>query len=141
MAAFVKVSDFVEDICNGVHNLNTGTLTLALSNTAPASESPNPTGAGNGVLANVTQSSYTNLSARVLQNTSISISGSTASLNADTLVLTASGAVAEFRYVYLYNDSAGSDNLIAVWDYGSGVTLADTETFTATVSTTLFSIV
>jgi hypothetical protein len=45
------------------------------------------------------------------------------------LLLTASGAVATFRYVVLYNSTAASGNLIAWWDYGADVTLANTETF------------
>ena len=41
-----------------------------------------------------------------------------------------------FRYYVLYNDTATSpaDALIAWWDHGSAVTLADTETFTVKFS-------
>ena len=48
------------------------------------------------------------------------------------LVLTASGAVATFRYVVIYNDTPTSpaDPLIGWYDYGSDVTLANLETFT-----------
>jgi hypothetical protein len=45
-------------------------------------------------------------------------------------VLTASGAVATFRYVVIYNDTASNDELIGWYDYGSDVTLASGETFT-----------
>ena len=45
-------------------------------------------------------------------------------------MLTASGTVATFRYVVLYNDTSTSDNLIAYWDRGSSVTMADGDTFT-----------
>jgi hypothetical protein len=45
------------------------------------------------------------------------------------LLLTASGTVATFRYVVLYDDSSTNDLLISWWDYGSDVTLANTETF------------
>ena len=59
MATFNKVNDFV---VNAVHNmdLQSDQIVVALSNTAPASESPNPATDGNGVLANVTQAAYTN---------------------------------------------------------------------------------
>jgi len=48
------------------------------------------------------------------------------------LVLTASGAVATFRYVVIYNDTPTSpaDPLVGWYDYGSDVTLANGETFT-----------
>jgi hypothetical protein len=52
---------------------------------------------------------------------------------APTTVFTASGgSVGPFRYVVIYNDSATSpvDALVCFFDYGSAVTLADTETFT-----------
>lgn len=144
MASFVKINDFVEDLCNGVHNLSTATLRLALSNTAPASETPNPTADGNGVLANVTEIAYTNLSGAVapaLDSVTLTLSSGTATLDAATEVITASGgSVGPFRYVYLYNDSATSDNLIGYWDYGSSITLADTETFTFTPNTVLFTL-
>ena len=48
------------------------------------------------------------------------------------LVLTASGAVAAFGAIVLYNDTTvtPTDALISWWEYGSDVTLANTETFT-----------
>ena len=48
-------------------------------------------------------------------------------------VLTATGAVATFRYLHYYNDTATSpaDALVLGYDHGSAVTLANTETFTA----------
>lgn len=132
MATFTKVNDFVEHVAEGVHNLGSDTLTVALSNTAPASETSNPTADGNGVLANVTQVSYTNLSSRVITTSSSAQTSGTYQLTLTDLVLTASGAVATFRYLYVYNDTPTSpaDPLICVYDYGSGVTMANGETFT-----------
>lgn len=130
MASFVKINDFVEDLAHKVHDLETDTLTVALSNTAPGSESSNPTADGNGVLANVTQVSYTNLSTRVITTSDSSVSSGTYKLTLTDLTLTASGAVATFRYIYIYNDTATNDELIAHFDYGSGLTLADGESLT-----------
>ena len=131
MATFTKINDFTEAVGDKKHNLSSDTLTIALSNTAPGSESSNPTADSNGVLANVTQVAYTNLSTRVLTTTSWSNTAGTAKLILADLVLTASGgAVAEFRYIYIYNDTATNDDLIGLYDYGSGLTLADTETLT-----------
>lgn len=133
MATFTKINDFVEHIAEGVHNLGTGQLVVALSNTAPGAESSPPNADGNGVLANVTEISYTNLSSRNITTTSSSQTSGVYSLVLQDLVLTASGAVPTFRYVYIYNDTPTSpaDPLIGYYDYGAGgVTLATSETFT-----------
>ena len=130
MATFVKINDFVEAVAEKKHNLGSDTLTVALSNTAPASETNNPTADGKGVLANVTQVSYTNLSAREITTSSSAQTSGTYKLVLTDLVLTASGAVGPFRYVYIYNDTATNDELICNYDYGSAVTLANGDTFT-----------
>src|SRR5574343_138569 len=134
MATFTKLTGFVEHLAEKVHNLGSDQLAIALSNTAPGSESTPPTGAtANCVLANVTQVSYTNLSGatpRNLTTSSSAQSSGTYKLVIDDLVLTATGSVGPFRYVYLYNDTAASDNLIGYYDYGSSITLANGETFT-----------
>lgn len=132
MATYVKINDFVENLAEKVHNLGADTLTVALSNTAPGSESTPPTGDGNGVLANVTQISYTNLSTRAITTSSSAQASGTYKLVLTDLVLTASGSVAPFRYVYIYNDTPTSpaDPLICYYDYGSEVTLANGDTFT-----------
>jgi hypothetical protein len=131
MTAFTKLNGFVEHLAEKVFNLGSDTLTVALSNTAPGSESTPPTGATSTCkLANVTQISYTNLSARTLTISSSSQASGTYSLVIADLVLTASGAVAAFRYIYIYDDTATNDELIGYYDYGSSVTLANGETFT-----------
>lgn len=65
MAAFTKANDWVE-YESEVADLDNDQFVLALSNTAPASETNNPLTDTKGVLANVTQISYTNLSTRNL---------------------------------------------------------------------------
>jgi hypothetical protein len=138
MASFNKINDFVK---NAVENMDlaSDTLIVALSNTAPGSESSNPTADGNGVLANVTQISYTNLSSRTLANVTSAQTSGTYKLSADDLTLTASGgSVAAFRYVYIYDDTVTSpaDPLIGYYDYGSSLTLNDGDTFTIDIGTT-----
>lgn len=133
MATFNKLNGFVEHLAEKVHNLGSDQLAVALSNTAPGSESTPPTGSTAAcILANVTQISYTNLSSRNVTTSSSSQSGGTYSLVCDDLVLTASGSVGPFRYVYLLNDTPTSpaDPLIAYWDYGSSISLSSGETFT-----------
>jgi hypothetical protein len=133
MASFVKLNGFVEHLAEGVHNLGSNQLVIALSNTAPGSEGTPPTGATTAcVLANVTQISYTNLTSRNVTTSSSSQASGTYALVLTDLVLTASGTVGPFQYVYLYNDTPTSpaDPLIGYWDYGSALTLANGETFT-----------
>jgi hypothetical protein len=135
MASFVKINDFV---ANAVENmdLESDQLVIALSNTAPSSESSNPTADGNGILGNVTQISYSNISGsnpRNLTTTSSGQTGGVYKLVLADLTLTASGgSVAAFRYVYIYNDTVTSpaDPLIGYYDYGSSLTLNDGDTFT-----------
>jgi hypothetical protein len=144
MATFNKINDFVEDVVKGVHDFSTDVLKYALSNTAPGSETSDPSADGNGVLANVTEIAYTNLAEdRSISTIVVSLSSGTVKVDGDDEVLTASGgSVGPFRYIYLYNDTATGDPLIGYWDYGSSVTLSDTETFTLTLdSDNFFSLV
>jgi len=129
VAAYQKIRQFVEDLCKGVHNFTsdaTSTITVALTTNANAPVNTN------SVLADLTQISYTNLSSRVVTGVTAEHTTGTVSLTATDLVLTASGAVATFRWVALYNDDPTSpaDPLICFFDYGSDVTMANGETFT-----------
>lgn len=126
MAAYNKFYAFVEDMAEKVHNLGADALTVALTAAANAPV------ATNSVLVNLTQISYTNLSSRVLTISSSAQTTGTYKLVIADLVLTASGPVATFRYIAVYNDTPTSpaDPLISWFDYGSDVTLANGETFT-----------
>ena len=129
MATFTKINSFVEHLAEGVHNLETDQLRLALTNTAP--------NVADALLGNLTEIAYTNLdlnpTSRNLTNVTSSQTSGTYTLDADDVVLTASGGdMAEFRYIYIYN-TAGTgqvDPLIGYYDYGSALTLADGETLT-----------
>ncbi len=126
MAAYNKINQFVEDIGKGVHNLATGALTIALTTLA------NKPTVASTMLAGLTQISYTNLSSRAVTTTSFSQTDGVAKLVLADLVLTASGAVASFGAMVLYNDTPTSpaDPLIAWWEYGSDITMEDGDTFT-----------
>lgn len=134
MATFNKLNGFAEHAYEGVHVFGTHQLMVALSNTAPGSESTPPTGSTAAcVLANVTQISYTNLSSRNVTTTSSAQTSGTYKLVCSDLVLTASGgSVGPFRYIYKVNDTPTSpaDPLVGYYDYGSSITLADGETIT-----------
>lgn len=119
--AFSKINSFVENLANKEIDLGGTGLTLALTNTAHTSTWDE--------LADLTQVSYTNLSTRVCTVTSCTQTAGTLKLILEDLVLTASGAVGPFQYIYLYDDASTGDKLIGYYDYGSEVTLADTNTF------------
>ena len=139
MATFQKFNQFVEDLAKGVHNLSTGQLKVALTNTAPV--------AANSVYADLTSPlATTNLSGATPFNvttTSAEQTSGTLSLVLADLTLTATGAVGPFRYVVLYNDTPTSpaDPLIGFYDYGSSVTMANTETFLIDFASTTLTIV
>ena len=131
MASFTKVNDFVVNLANAM-DLDSDTLAVALTNTDPAAGT-DVTADGNGVLANISEITYTNLSSRTLANVSSTQTSGTYKLSADDLTLTASGGtVADFCYVLVYNDTPTSpaDPVIGYYDYGSSLTLNDGDTFT-----------
>jgi len=137
MATFNKVNDFVK---NAVHNmdLESDQIVIALTNTAPASETSNPTADGNGIVGNLTQVSYSNLSGdrNVTTSSSSQTSGVYKLVLADKTLTASGGSIGPFRYVYLFNDTVTSpaDPLIGYYDYGSSLTLNDGDSFTVDFS-------
>ena len=124
MATATKFNAFIEALAEKKHNLGSDQLAVALTNTAPTASS-------NAILTDITQITYTNLSSRNITTSSSAQSSGTYSLVLTDLVLTASGgSVGPFRYVVVYNDTATNDDLLWYYDYGSSITLADTETLT-----------
>lgn len=132
MATYVGINDWLANMVENA-DLESDVFTIALSNTTPGSETTPPTGDGDGVLANVTEVSYTNLSTRVITTISSGQTGGTFSLVLTDLVLTASGgSVGPFQYVYVYDDTVTvpADPLVCYYDYTSALTLNDGETLT-----------
>ena len=127
MATYNKFDFFLEDLAEKVYDLGADQLVVALT---AAANAPIAT---NDVLADLTEISYTNCPSRnITTSTSAQTSGTYKLVLAD-LVLTASGGtVGPLRYVVIYSDTptVPSDPLIAWYDYGSEITLADGETFT-----------
>lgn len=127
MATFAKANDWVENESEVV-DLDGDQFLVALSNTAPASETNNPLTDTKGVLANVTQISYTNLSSRNLTRNASVQTGGTYKLDFDDLVLTATGgSVGPFRYIYVVDDTPTSpaDPIVGVYDLVTPVTITD----------------
>lgn len=122
MASFNKFNAFVANIANKVFNLGSDSFKVALTDTAPTSSNAN--------LADISEISYTNLSSRAITTTSSLQSSGIYKLLLAVLTLTASGSVGPFRYVVIYDDTAGSKQLIGWYDYGTEVTMASGDTFT-----------
>jgi hypothetical protein len=144
MAAYNKFQDFSEQLIRGVHDWDAHTFKIALTNTAPTatdvswntSSHPAPA-AVNGYTAGGTATTI-----------AVSETTGTTTVTGTQVVFTAAGGnLGPFRYAILYNDTATSpvDAAVAWWDYGSSVTLADTETFTVkfnnTTPGTIFTLV
>jgi hypothetical protein len=126
MATFNKFNSFVEAVAEKKHDLGADTLKVMLTLTAPV--------ATNTVKADLTEiaagNGYTAGGNTAAQTTSAQTSGTYKLVLADPTTWTASGgAIANFRYAVLYNDTATNDELIGWWDYGSTVTVNTGETF------------
>jgi len=123
MATFTKINSFVEFLAEKRINLGSDQLVIALTNTAHTSTWDE--------LADLTQVAYTNLSSRNITTTSSAQTAGTYKLTLTDLVLTSSGGTTgPFQYIYVYDDTATNDDLIAYYDYGSAITLQDGDTFT-----------
>lgn len=132
MAAYNKFNSFVSDLATKVHNLNSDTLKILLTNTAPVATNTiksnlTEISAGNGYAAGGTQATFVSGS-----NTSGSYK-----LILSPVVFTASGgSIGPFEWAVLYNATAASANLIAWWDYGTAITLTNGNTFTVSLDQT-----
>lgn len=134
MATFNKFQDFTEQLVDGYQNFATDTYKIALSNTLPVNT--------NTALADITQISAGNgyTSGGTATTITTSETSGTTTVSGTQVVFTASGgSIGPFRYVVLYNDTTSTPvnkPLVGWWDYGSSITLADTETFTVKFSNT-----
>lgn len=128
MATFNKIQDYVEQLNKGVHVWSSHVFKALLTNSAPV--------ATNTVKADLTEITAANgysAGGMTLDSVTLTETTGTAKVTIADEVLTASGgSIGPFRYVAIYNDTATSpaDALIMWYDYGSSITLADTETFT-----------
>ena len=114
---------FLEDLAHKVHNLGSDSLVMALV----ASE---PNAATVADLGDLTEVSYTNLSSRAITVSASAQTSGAYKLTLADLTLTASGAVATWRYGVIYNDTAANDEVIGYIDAGEDITMADGHEFT-----------
>ncbi len=129
---FNKFNCLAQDVGRGVHNLNADILKVALTNTPPV--------VTNAVLGDITQigtgNGYPAGGGTVTGNTFIQTSGIGKLLASNMTFTATTGTMGPFRYAVLYNSTAAAKNLIGWWDYGSAVTLVDTDMFPITFDAT-----
>lgn len=134
MAAFSKFNQFVEDMAKGVHNLNTGSIKIMLTDVAPV--------ATNTIKANITEITAANgysAGGSAAAFVSGAQTSGTYKLVLSPVVFTASGgSIAQFRYAVLYNDTPTSpaDPLIGWYDYGAEINVTNGNSFTVALDPT-----
>lgn len=126
MASYNKFQNFVEDLAEKVHDLSADQIEIYLSNTTPDA-------AADAVKADLAEITTGNgySGPQDTQNTGAE-TGGTYTLTGTKISITASGgAIAQFRYVVLFNTTPTSpaDPLIGWWDFGAALDLASGETF------------
>lgn len=135
-SAYNKFQDFSEQLIRGVHDWDAHTFKLALTNTAPEADQvsldlvtdhPAPV-ADNGYSAG----------GEVITITIAEVTGTTTVQGTQVVFTATAGGIGPFRYAILYNDTTTSpaDALIGWFDYGSSITLADTESLTVQFNST-----
>ena len=128
MATFNKFQQYIEDVHHGVHNFDSDTFKVMLTNTAPV--------ATNSVLGDLTEISagngYSAGGSATTKTSSGQTSGTWKAVYEDVVFTASGGSIGPFRYAVLYNDTPSSpaDPLIGWWDRGSALTLNDGESVT-----------
>ena len=129
MATYNKFETFVGDLGKAVHDLQAvgHTLEVYLTNAAP-SASLDSVKADLAEIA--TGNGYTG--PQDIANDYTEAAGTGTLTGVDVVVTASGGSIGPFQYVVLQNTTPTSplDPLIAWWDNGSAVTLADGESFT-----------
>ena len=105
MASYNKFNAFTQDLVNAKHNFGSNTVKVMLTNTAPS--------ATNAVKADITE---------ITAGSGYTAGGTTTTISVST--------IGPLRYAVVYNATTATNPLISWFDYGSSITLNDTETLT-----------
>jgi len=140
MATFNKFNCFVGDLGLKLHDLNTDTLKVYLTNVQPV--------VGNtvfGTPAEITAKNGYTAGGVDVENTWAQVGGlGTLAIGADKVL---TGTIADdatgfgpFQFAVLYNDTAAAKNLIGWWERVSPLTVLVDETFTLDMTDNLFTL-
>ena len=124
MAVYNKFDQFTLDVLNGKHNFLSDVFKVMLTNTAPVT-----TDTVKASLVEIAAGGGYAAGGIIIPVTVTNVSGLSRAFGANQ-VLTSSGVIGPFRYAAFYNSTAATQPLISWWDYGTAVTLQNTETFT-----------
>jgi hypothetical protein len=140
MATFVKTHTFIDHLVTGVHaalfSADTDVLRFYLTNTTPSQ-------AADAVKADLAEiATGSGYSGAVDVENAHSLATGTITLACTDKTVTATGNVAQFRWVAFYNDTPSSpaDPLLGWYDYGSAVDMVDTDTFTVDFGATFVTL-
>jgi hypothetical protein len=126
MATYTKYNTFVDELSKGGHNLQTAVFKCALTNTAPTvatdtvwntTVAPAPAAANGYTAGGNTQTT----------SSAATTTGTFKLVLADSTFTATAGGIGPVRYAIIYNSSA-SNKVVAYYDYGSSITLANGET-------------
>lgn len=128
MATFNRFNIFSLNLADGVHNFEADSIKVYLSNTAPDA-------ALDAVKADLAEiasgNGYPAGGVDAQAATALAVAQTTVTA-VDIIVTASGGSIGPFQYAVLYNDTptTPADPLIAWWDNGAPITLADGEQLT-----------
>jgi hypothetical protein len=134
--SFNKFYDFSQQLVKGVHSFGTHVFKVALTNTAPSATDvswlPGTTAPPPAAVFGYTAGG------NATTVTETDTTGTTTVQGTQVVFTAAGGNLGPFRYAILYNDTATvpTKAVVGYFDYGSSITLADTESLTIQFNST-----
>lgn len=140
MAAFNKFQDFVQQLLTAKHNFVAAgdVFKVYASNAAPSASAD----AVKADLADITAANGYPAGGTDVQNDMTETTGTATVTGVDVVWTASGGSFGPLQYIALYNDTQTSpaDPLVGWWDYGSAVTVLDTETFTVDFGASILTV-
>ena len=138
MATYNKFECFVGDLGDKIHDLDGDVIKVYLTNATPSTSADTI----KTDLAEISAEHGYAAGGDDITNVWSETAGVGTLSGTDVVITADGGTIGPFRYVVIYNDTQTSpaDPLIAWWDYGSSITLADGETFTIDFGASILTI-
>lgn len=130
MATYNKFNQFTKDLVDGKHNFSSNVFKVMLTNTPP-----DPTNQNKADITEISAGSGYSTGGATTTITD-SVSSGVAKVAGSNVVFTSTGTIGPFRYAVLYNSTYSGNPLVGWYDYGSAITLNNTETLTVAFDAT-----